>query len=107
MARNLFGGDIEEEVEEISGRKVIGTTQPIEVIDKKDQKHSFIAKIDTGTLKTRIRKDVVENLKLKINKKEEKPIVLLSFIMDNVAIDVEAILADDSEKNEIILLFFL
>lgn len=103
LAQNLFGGDIEEGVEEVSGRKVIGATQPIEIIDKKQQKYSFVAKIDTGTLKTRIRKDVVEKLKLKPNKKEEKPTVFLSFIMDNITIDTEALLADESEKDEIVI----
>jgi len=101
LAQNLFGGDIEEGVEEVSGRKLIGITQPIEIIDTKENKHSFIAKIDTGALKTKIKKDIVKKLKLKINKKEEKPTVFLSFIMDGITIDTEVLIAEEPEKHEI------
>jgi len=103
LAQNLFGGDIEEGVEEVSGKKLIGATQPIDVIDKKENKHSFVAKIDTGFIKTRIKKEVAEKLKLKLNKKEEKPTVFLSFIMDGINIDTEALITEEPEKYEIII----
>jgi len=101
LARNLFGGEIVEGIEEISGKKLIGVTQPIEIIDKKEKKHSFIAKIDTGLVKTRIKKELVEKLNLKLNKKEEKPTVFLSFIMDGITIDTEVLIAEEPEKHEI------
>lgn len=48
MGMDLFGGEIEEELEEISGRKVIGTIEKIKLIGK-DEKEIFVeAKIDTG-----------------------------------------------------------
>ena len=104
LTRDIFGGEIEEELEEISGKKVIGITEPVDIIDKKEKKHSFIAKIDTGKLKTQIQKETAKKLKLKINRKEEKLTVFLSFIMDGVAIDTEALLIDDPQvKYEVII----
>lgn len=104
LGQDMFGGEIEEELEEISGKKVIGITEPIEIIDKKKKKHSFVAKIDTGILKTQIEKETSEKLKLKRNRKEKKPTIFLSFIMDGLQIDTEALIIDDPQmKYEIII----
>lgn len=103
LARDMFGGEIEEELEEISGKKVIGITEPIEIIDKKEKKHSFIAKIDTGNLKTQIQKETAEKLKLKRNRKEKTPTVFLSFIMDGVLVETEALLTEEPQKYEVII----
>jgi len=123
LARDMFGGEIEEELEEISGKRVIGITEPIETIDKKEKKHSFIAKIDTGTLKTQIQKEAAEKLKLRKKKPaaslkgkqagplnyevvggKEKPTVFLSFIMDEVLVEAEALIIDDPQmKYEIVI----
>lgn len=104
LAQDMFGGEIEEELEEISGKKVIGITEPIEIIDKKEKKHSFIAKIDTGILRTQIQKETAEKLKLKRNRKEEEPTVFLSLIMDGSPVDTEALLVDDPQiKYEVII----
>jgi len=48
MGMDLFGGEIEEEVEEISGRKVIGTVEKIKLIGKDGKEIEVEAKIDTG-----------------------------------------------------------
>ncbi len=45
---DLFGGEIEEEVEEISGKKVIGTVEKVRLIGKKEVTVEISAKIDTG-----------------------------------------------------------
>ena len=104
LAQDLFGGEIEEELEEISGRRVIGITEPIDIIGRKEKKHSFIAKIDTGILKTRIQKEVVEQLKLKKKRGKEKPIVFLPFIMDGLPVEAEALIVDDPQmKHEVII----
>jgi alpha-L-glutamate ligase-like protein len=69
IARNLFGGEIEEQVENITGREIIGlveratiapSTALIESLQKKKKKkieirrESVKAKIDTGALKSAI-----------------------------------------------------
>ncbi|MDP1619543.1 MAG: sugar-transfer associated ATP-grasp domain-containing protein, partial [bacterium] len=48
MGMDLFGGEIEEEVEEISGRKVIGTVEKIKLVGKDGKTIEVEAKIDTG-----------------------------------------------------------
>jgi len=104
LARDMFGGEIEEELEEISGKKVIGITEPIEIINEKEKGHPFIAKIDTGSLKTQIQKETVKQLKLKKKNKEEKPAALFSFIMDGLLVETEASIIDDPQtKYEVII----
>jgi len=48
MGMDLFGGEIEEEVEEISGKKVIGTVEKVKLIGKDEKEIEVEAKIDTG-----------------------------------------------------------
>jgi hypothetical protein len=48
VGRDLFGGEIEEEVEDISGRKVIGTIEKVKLIGKDGKEIEVEARIDTG-----------------------------------------------------------
>lgn len=48
VGMDLFGGEIEEELEEISGKKVIGTLEKIKLIGKDGKEVEIEAKIDTG-----------------------------------------------------------
>ncbi|MFA5961392.1 MAG: sugar-transfer associated ATP-grasp domain-containing protein [Parcubacteria group bacterium] len=48
VGMDLFGGEIEEEVEEISGKKVIGTVEKVKLIGKDGKEIEVEAKIDTG-----------------------------------------------------------
>jgi alpha-L-glutamate ligase-like protein len=48
VGMNLFGGEIQEEVEGISGRKVIGTVEKIKLIGKEGKEIEVEAKVDTG-----------------------------------------------------------
>ena len=45
---NLFGGEIEEEIEDISGKKIIGTVEKVKLIGKDGKEIEVEAKIDTG-----------------------------------------------------------
>ncbi len=45
---DLFGGEIEEELEEVSGKKVIGTIEKVKLISKEKNEIEISAKIDTG-----------------------------------------------------------
>ena len=62
VGRDLFGGEVEEEVEEISGRKVIGTIEKIKLIGRNNKTVELEAKIDTGAGFTSIDTDLAEQL---------------------------------------------
>ncbi len=48
VGMNLFGGEIEEEIEEISGKKMIGAVEKVTFIGKDGREIIVDAKIDTG-----------------------------------------------------------
>lgn len=62
VGRDLFGGEIEEEVEEISGRKVIGTIETVKLVGLNGKSVEVEAKIDTGAGFTSIDMDLAEML---------------------------------------------
>jgi len=62
VGKNLFGGEIEQELEETSGKKVIGSIEKVRLIGKDEKEESVEAKIDTGAYTTSIDK----NLAIKI-----------------------------------------
>lgn len=107
ISKNLFGGEIEEELEEISGRRVIGINEPIEIMDKDENKHLTVAKVDTGAYRTTICKTLAEKLGLdktigykktrSATGTEERAIINLSFIMDKRLVVTEAFTADRRE----------
>ena len=114
IARDLFGGEVEEELEGISGRKVIGINESVEILDANRNRHSTMAKIDTGAYRTTICKSLSEALGLKkvIDQKkvrgslgiEERPIIRLSFVLDKRLVSTEAFVADRSEmKYDVII----
>jgi len=114
IAKDLFGGEVEEEIEETSGRRVIGINEPVEIIDTHGQKHPTVAKVDTGAYRTTICTSLAEKLGLYqiINYKkvrsalgtQERPIIKLSFILDKRLVTTEAFVADRKEmKYDLIL----
>jgi len=54
VGMDLFGGEIQEELEEISGRKVIGTVEKVKLIGKDGKEVEVEAKIDTGAYSSSI-----------------------------------------------------
>lgn len=54
VGMDLFGGEVEEEVEDISGKKVIGTKEKVKIIGKNGKEFEMEAKIDTGATSTSI-----------------------------------------------------
>ncbi|MAF20576.1 MAG: hypothetical protein CMI55_02755 [Parcubacteria group bacterium] len=114
IAQNLFGGEIEEGLEEISGRKVIGINEPIEILDKEKNHHSTMAKVDTGAYRTTICSVLAKKLNINqvIGQKkvrgalglEERPIINLAFVLDKRLVTTEAFIADRTEmKYDIIV----
>jgi hypothetical protein len=64
VGKDLFGGEIEEELEEISGRKVIGTVEKVKLIGKDGKELEVEAKIDTGAYSTSIDTELAKKLGL-------------------------------------------
>lgn len=62
VGMDLFGGEIEEEVEEISGRKVISTVEKVKLIGKNGKEVEVEAKIDTGAGFSAIDLDLAKEL---------------------------------------------
>lgn len=115
VAQNLFGGEVEEEIEEISGRQVVGINEQVTVFDEEQNKYQIMAKVDTGADRTAIDKEIAD--KLGISDKtirykkvkaalgyEERPIVPLTFILSGILITTEVFTTDrkDMRYNMII-----
>lgn len=62
MGMDLFGGEIEEELEEISGKKIIGTVEKVRLIGKDGKEIEVEAKIDTGADSTSIDTELAREL---------------------------------------------
>lgn len=62
IGMDLFGGEIEEEVEDISGRKVIGVIEKVKLIGKEGKTVEVEAKIDTGAYSTSIDTSLAKEL---------------------------------------------
>ncbi len=89
LAKYLFGGEIENEIESISGKDVIGIYENISLINPKGEEIKTIAKIDTGADSTSIDrkyayelgfKDIVkefDDLNLPVNIERNKGIALM------------------------------
>lgn len=62
LARDLFGGEIEEEVETITGREVIGLSNEVTLIGKDGKEVTVKCKIDTGAESSSIDEDVIKDI---------------------------------------------
>jgi alpha-L-glutamate ligase-like protein len=62
VGMNLFGGEIEEEIEDISGKRIIGTVEKVKLIGKDGKEVEVEAKIDTGALSTSIDRELAQQL---------------------------------------------
>jgi len=62
LAKELFGGEIEDEVEELTGRKVLGIINKVKVKDKEGNWIEVEAKIDTGAGISSIDEDLARQL---------------------------------------------
>lgn len=62
VGQNLFGGEIEEEIEELSGKRVIGSIEKIKLIGKDGKEIEVEAKIDTGADSTSIDTELAKEL---------------------------------------------
>lgn len=112
LAEDLFG-EIEEEPEEIFGKKILGTVEEVEILSPYFTYKTF-AKIDTGSWRSSISSEIAKKLKIeesaiKVKVKsslgeELRSIVPLGFRIKGERIDTEANLADRTQmKYEMII----
>jgi len=62
VGMNLFGGGVEEELEEISGKRVIGSIEKVKLIGRKGKEVDVEAKIDTGAGWTSIDSEIAKEI---------------------------------------------
>ncbi|TSC93623.1 MAG: Alpha-L-glutamate ligase-like protein [Candidatus Berkelbacteria bacterium Licking1014_85] len=62
VGMNLFGGEVEEEIETVSGKKIIGTIEKVKLIGKNGKEVEILAKIDTGAESSSIDIDLAKEL---------------------------------------------
>ncbi len=114
IAQDLFGGETEEEVEEVGGKKIIGANELVEIIAGENKKIETIAKIDTGAYRSVVAKTIADAIGLdKIERykrvrsslgEEERPIVKAVLKIHGVAIETEVFIADRNEmKKDVII----
>ncbi len=62
LSKDLFGGEIEEDIETISGKKVIGIYEKVKLFGENGKEFEGKAKIDTGADSTSIDKKIASQL---------------------------------------------
>jgi len=62
VGMNLFGGEIEEEIEDISGKKLLGTVEKVKLIGKDEKEIEVEARIDTGAGISSIDKELAKKI---------------------------------------------
>lgn len=70
IAKDLFGGEIERRVEDVSGLKVVGAVESLKVLDQEKNHIQVLARVDTGENLSRIDKELAEKLKLPIQQRQ-------------------------------------
>jgi len=113
ISQELFGGEIEEELRSISGRKVLGIFEPIRIV-LPDKRIDVLAKIDTGAYRTSIDKKLAQKLGIKETEKtvkissslgaDRRPLANLKFELGGKTLDTQVSIADRSHvKYEMII----
>lgn len=62
VGMNLFGGEIEEEIEDISGKKLIGPVEKVKLFGKDEREIEVDARVDTGAGISSIDKELATQL---------------------------------------------
>ncbi len=121
IGQNLFGGEIWEILEEVSGQKIIGVFETIKIITPDNKEYLTRAKIDTGAYSTSIDERLAKKLKItdailneaelvKIKKvssalgEQERAFFPISFILAGERIDSYASIIDRSDQKYPVLI---
>lgn len=115
IGQNLFGGEVWEILEEVSGQKIIGVFETIKILTPDNKEHLTRAKIDTGAYSTSIDERLAKKLKItdsvlneadlvQIKKvssalgEQERIFFPISFILAGEKIDSYASIIDRSDQ---------
>ena len=100
IAQGLFGGELEEDVEQLAGKKIVGFREEITIFGSDNTPYKTFAKVDTGAYRTSISNTIAEKLNLTnvIKYKsarsalgtEQRPIIDLTFELDGQKVKTEA-----------------
>lgn len=85
IGKNLFGGEIEEEIEQFSGKKIIGYVEHVYLYDRSDGKIKIKCKNDTGAYYSSIDEELAYKLGYKNSINEFK-----QYIKDHNLTDLKA-----------------
>jgi alpha-L-glutamate ligase-like protein len=109
LGQNLFGGDVEQEIEDVSGHLILGVHETVEILDADGHPHTVAAKVDTGAWRTTIdellaRKHhlhtrLVHDKKVPVRGalgKEKRPVIELTLRLRDRQIKTKAFIADRS-----------
>lgn len=110
LARNLFGGDIEQEITDISGRMILGVEENVTIIDSAGASHSIMAKVDTGAYRTTLDKSLAEKYNLHTAVvahkdvrgalgEQTRPVIELSMLLRERLVKTQAFITDRSHMN--------
>jgi len=115
IGKNLFGGDIDQEIEDTTGQTVLGIIEPVQITDGSGQQHSVMAKIDTGAYRSAIDSTLAAKLnvhtKIIDHKKyraglgrQERPIIELTITLRDHTLNTQVSLIDRSHMKYDVLI---
>ena len=110
VAKSLFGDEIDSEIEDISGRTVLGVEEKIKIVDSQGQSHPVLAKIDTGAYRTAIDEGLAKKYGLStpiVDHKsvraalgsETRPVIGASLLIRDRLVKTKAFLTDRSHMS--------
>lgn len=110
IAKNLFGDEVVQEIEDISGRTILGVEEPISIIDSDGQPHTVLAKVDTGAYRTTIDESLAQKYSLHTTVLEHRevrgalgeqtrPVIELAMVLRDRLIKTQAFIVDRSYMN--------
>src|SRR3989344_856470 len=115
LAKNLFGGELDQEIEDIYGHTVLGIEEEVIIFDHEGKQHPILAKVDTGAYRTTIDETLATKLGIStpvITHKgvrgalgrQTRPVISLEMSLRNRHIKTHASLIDRSHmKYDMIL----
>lgn len=107
IGQNLFGSDLAQEIEDVSGHIVLAAHETVQIRDAKGEPHTINAKIDTGAWRTTLDAALAHQWGLAANiidygqvrgalGREQRPVVEFTFTIRDKTIKTKGYLADRS-----------
>lgn len=105
LAKELFGAELEQEIEDFSGRIVLGVEESVEVVNNKGEHETVLAKVDTGAWRTAIDENLAKQLGIATDiidhryvqsalGEQVRPTIKLAMLLHGRKIVTEAFIAD-------------